>query len=250
MTEQEDDIQIEESYWLTSRRPLEMLVFLVPFILLYEICLVFVLRNDQGTITNRAHEWLVRYFDFAIPEEVGLSFPSLVIVVVLLLWHVLGRHSWRPAWGTVGLMVIESALLAIPLVVLSRFVHELLPMVGQNEPILGSLGPMGLIAISIGAGLYEELLFRMLLFFLVHTLVVDLLRFSSLIGTLLAIVLSAVLFALYHPPAGPEATYTTARAFFYISAGLFFGVVYVFRGFGIVVAVHAFYDLVTLFAPD
>jgi membrane protease YdiL (CAAX protease family) len=109
---------------------------------------------------------------------------------------------------------------------------------------------MGLIAISIGAGLYEELLFRMLLFFLVHTLVVDLLRFSSLIGTVLAIVLSAVLFALYHPPVGPEATYTSARAFFYIAAGLFFGLVYAVRGFGIVVAVHAFYDLVTLFAPD
>ena len=47
----------------------------MPFILLYEICLVYVLRSDQGTITNRAHEWLVRTFDFAIPEEVGLSFP-------------------------------------------------------------------------------------------------------------------------------------------------------------------------------
>ena len=147
-------------------------------------------------------------------------------------------------------MIVESALLVIPLVVLSRFVHELIPMVGQDEPILDSLGPMGLIAISIGAGLYEELLFRMLLFFLVHTLVVDLLRFSSLIGTVLAIVLSAVLFALYHPPVGPEATYTSARAFFYIAAGLFFGLVYAVRGFGIVVAVHAFYDLVTLFAPD
>jgi membrane protease YdiL (CAAX protease family) len=90
----------------------------------------------------------------------------------------------------------------------------------------------------------------MLLFFLIHTFVVDLLRFSSLIGTLLAIVISAVLFAFYHPPVGPEATYTTARAFFYIAAGLFFGLIYVVRGFGIVVAVHAFYDLVTLFAPD
>ena len=250
MADHEDDISIEDSYWLTSRRPLEMLVFLIPFILLYEICLVFVLRNDQGTITNRAHKWLVRYFDFAIPEEIGLSFPSMVIFVVLLLWHVLSRHAWRPSWPTIGLMVVESALLTLPLVVLSRFVHELVPMAGQAEPILRGLGPMGLIAISIGAGLYEELLFRMLLFFLVHAFVVDLLRFSSVIGTVLAIILSAILFALYHPPVGPEATYTTARAFFYVSAGLFFGVIYVFRGFGIVVAVHAFYDLITLFGPD
>ncbi len=250
MADHEEDIKIDRSYWATSRRPLEMLVFLLPFILLYEICLVFVLRNDQGTITNQAHQWLVRYFDFAIPEELGLSFPPLVIFVVLLLWHFLSRNPWRPAWGTIGLMVVESALLAIPLVVLSRFVHELLPMVGQEETILGGLGPMGRIAMSIGAGLYEELLFRMLLFFLIHTFVVDLLRFSSLTGTMLAILLSAVLFALYHPPVGPEATYLTGRTFFYIAAGLFFGLVYVARGFGIVVAVHAFYNLVTFFAPD
>ena len=31
------------------------------------------------------------------------------------------------SWSTIGLMTLESALLALPLVVLSRFVHELVP---------------------------------------------------------------------------------------------------------------------------
>ena len=33
------------------------------------------------------------------PKKLGLSFPPLVIFVVLLLWHFLSRNPWRPAWG-------------------------------------------------------------------------------------------------------------------------------------------------------
>ena len=95
---------------------------------------------------------------------------------------------------------------------------------------------MGLIAISIGAGLRRSCCSECCSS-LVHAFVVDLLRFSSLIGTLLAIILSAVLFALYHPPVGPEATYTTSRAFFTSRPDLLRSGLRV-QGFGIVVAVR------------
>ena len=59
-------------------------------------------------------------------------------------------------------------------------------------------------------------------------------------GAGIAVVISAVAFAAYHPPAG------VAAAVFYLLAGLYFGAIYAIRGFGIVVGVHAIYDVVVV----
>ena len=75
----------KDSYWHSAKKPLEVLLFLLPFLVFYEICLVFVLqRAGEGTLTNWAHEALNRYLNFAIPDMLGLSFPAIAVVVVLL----------------------------------------------------------------------------------------------------------------------------------------------------------------------
>ena len=158
------------------------------------------------------------------------------------------RSPWTFRFGTLGFMFLEAVAWTVPLVVFSRVVHELIPLVGAQEPVLSQLSPLGKLAISIGAGLYEELVFRMLLIFLIHTLLVDLFRLPSAPSTLLAVVCSAILFTLYHPLEGVDESLSLARVAFYMVAGLSFGGLFVFRGFGIVVAVHAFYDVVTFFS--
>ena len=90
----------------------------------------------------------------------------------------------------------------------------------------------------------------MLLIFLIHTLLVDVLRLPSAPSTLLAVVCSAILFTLYHPLLGPDETVSSARVAFYMVAGLSFGALFVFRGFGVVVAVHSFYDIFTFFSSN
>ena len=61
----------------------------------------------------------------------------------------------------------------------------------------------------------------------------------------IAVLVSAAAFALYHDPAGAGSVAWSAMTFYFL-AGLFFGGVYVWRGFDIVVAVHALYDIVVL----
>ena len=244
-----EDTEHTDSYWHSAKKPLEVLLFLLPFLVFYEFCLVFVLqREGEGTVTNWAHEALNRYLNFAIPDILGLSFPAIAVVVVLLIWHLLTRAPWNIRTSTLGFMFLEAIAWTIPLVVFSRVVHELIPMVGGQEPVISELSPLGKLAISIGAGLYEELVFRMLLIFLIHTLLVDLFRLPSAPSTLLAVVCSAILFTLYHPLQGVDGSLSLARVAFYMVAGLSFGGLFVFRGFGIVVAVHAFYDVVTFFS--
>ena len=108
---------------------------------------------------------------------------------------------------------------------------------------ISQLSPFGKIAVSIGAGLYEELIFRMILLSLLHTVFVDLLRMPERWGIGVAIGISAMLFALYHPLKTGDGVLDIRRAVFFLLAGVYFGVLYVVRGFGIAVATHALYDI-------
>jgi hypothetical protein len=245
-----DEQDLQDSYWRCSKRPLEVLVFLFPFIVIYELCLLYVLRDERGTVTNSAHEGIIRFFGVVDIDMLGLSLPGVAVILVLLIWHLLLRRSWALRWNVFGLMFMESVLWTIPLLVFSRVIHEFLPMVAGQEVIITELGTVGRIAISIGAGLYEELLFRMLVIGVIHTILVDALGLASFLGTAIAVGVSAVLFTEYHPLLGVDGSRAMGRVVFYLMAGLFFGVLFVSRGFGVVVAVHAFYDIVIMLAGD
>jgi membrane protease YdiL (CAAX protease family) len=86
----------------------------------------------------------------------------------------------------------------------------------------------------------------MLLIAAIHTLLVDVGKASHFTGGLVAIVVSALLFMLYHPLRDVAGDFSMRAAVFYFMAGLYFGAVFVSRGFGIVVAVHALYDVATI----
>jgi len=242
------------SYWATSRRPLQILAFLLPLIVLFEVGLALLLRSESGIITNKAHESLLRFFDaFGINASSGLFLGGLAIIVVLLVWHLLVREPWRVDFAAAGLMALESLVLVAPLLVIGRIVSQIAGLTGVAAAgsaagpgaALADLDPWSEVAISVGAGLYEELLFRMMLIAAIHTLLVDVGKASHRLGLGIALVVSSAAFAAYHPLAGPGGGFSFSRLVFYFTAGLYFGAVYIVRGFGIVVAVHAFYDILT-----
>ena len=108
---------------------------------------------------------------------------------------------------------------------------------------IGQLGLFEKVAVSIGAGLYEELVFRMLIIALIHTIVCNFLKLSEVVGLFSGVLVSAILFSLYHdlPDTG---SLPPISLFFYGVAGIYLGILYVLRGFGITAAAHAIYDVV------
>ena len=87
-------------------------------------------------------------------------------------------------------------------------------------------------------------LFGLLLIAAVHLLLVDVGGLKSRTGTIIAVAVSAFAFMLYHE-LRPDGVLSLQRLAFFMVAGLYFSAVFVVRGFGIVVAVHAIYDIVT-----
>jgi len=242
-----------ESYWTESRRPIVILAFLLPLILAYELCLWLLLRSRDGVTisTVEAHKRILQFFAaFDIAPTGGLFLGGLLIIAVLLVWHLLARDSWRFRPWVLGGMAVESLLLALPLLVMSMVIATQIPAAAAAPMTdLMDLGVGSRIAISIGAGLYEELVFRMLLIAVIHTLLVDVAKLSHAAGMTVAIVLSAAAFTFYHDLSGLSGADLAQRMVFYFLAGGYFGILFVARGFGIVVGVHATYDILTVLIP-
>lgn len=226
-----------DSYWARSTQPLPVLLFLAPLIALYEIGSTLYLTDpDTGHVreTIRAHALFSRFFElFGVG---GAMLPGVAMIVVLLLWHIMSRQSWRVRPQILLLMAAESAAWTLPLFVLGQ-AAELAALAAPAPSPDRSFGALATIA--IGAGLYEELLFRMVAIAAVHFILVDLFNMKETPGRLGAIAIAAIAFAVYHDD-------WSANLVFFLLAGLYFGGLYVYRGFGIVVATHAIYDLVVL----
>lgn len=236
-----------EAYGERSREPLTILAFLLPAVLFYEGRLLFASAAGGERLVNKAQHEIFRVLAELGLGPVGLALPGIALVLVLLLWHLLLRKPWRVDPPTLLWMAAESAAMAVPLLVLAKLLAAAVPAAATAGGV-GELDLGGRIAVSLGAGLYEELLFRLLLLAALHTVLVDLLRMPDRAGTAVAVAIAAVLFAAYHPLGeGGEAW---RRGGFFLLAGLWLGLLMVWRGFGITVGAHALYDIVVLTAFD
>lgn len=237
------------AYW--STRPLHILAFLLPLVIAYEVGSALTLAGP-GTDTSRTirAELILDSF-FRLFGVGGLYLPGILLVVVLTFWHLLSRDRWRLHPPVLAWMLLEAALWTLPLLVMGQilqraFRSSLAPMAQVAAQSIYELPALTRATISIGAGVYEELLFRLVGIALVHAIAADLLRVRDGPAKVVAVFVSAIAFALYHDVSLSTGGIDPARLTIFFLAGLYFGTVYVLRGFGIVVAVHALYDLAVL----
>jgi hypothetical protein len=112
-----------------------------------------------------------------------------------------------------------------------------------------ALGPGGLglatqLMISLGAGIYEELLFRVLLVGMLAWMGRRLFGWGGTAAGLFATVLGALVFSAFHY-VGPYGDHLDLASFtFRAIAGVLFSGLYLLRGFGITAWTHALYDVV------
>ncbi|MCB9840801.1 MAG: CPBP family intramembrane metalloprotease [Phycisphaeraceae bacterium] len=258
----------DNSYFSLATRPLHVLVFLAPLIILYEIGARTLLGDAAGGIESiRAHERLAQALQ--VLGVAGQVLPWVVLVTILGVWHIIARDSWRIRPGVLAGMLAESVVGTLPLLVLAAALFgssasshgaamapttatpQVAPDTGENvgtvsasSDALDGLSVPAKGVLSIGAGLYEELVFRMLLLAAIHLILHDFLGIRNAVAGGVAIAASAIAFALYH-----DATLDASgavRTAFYAIAGVYFGLVCVLRGFGVVVGVHAAYDFIVL----
>ena len=248
-----------EDYWSAARRPLPVLLFLLPILGVYELGVWFLnLESGVADIRNGADSWMRGWLLAAGLEHVWLL-PTLMIVV-LGGWHLWARHPWRCSPSTLLGMLAESLLFAFALIVLGQllslgFEHLGAPTVSvEGSPAHRLLAR----AVSfLGAGLYEEFLFRMAL---LPPCVLLLRRLMPLRWAIItAVAATSLVFAAAHyvtPAPGvwsgelagmAQRLVTEPSLWFGFTfralAGAAFSTLFFTRGFGVTVGCHAAYDL-------
>lgn len=231
----------EHDYWELTRQPLPSLVFIVPLLFLYEAGVALLGQSSPAEIRNGADHWL-RQAILSLGLNAGFVLPSL-IVLALSAWHYTGNYRRQFTLETYAGMTAESLLFSVLLIVMGQAQDLLFQKMSLSELALNVPTELPLAVGYLGAGLYEEFLFRLLLLsglFLALTSC----RIPRPWSMGAAVVISSILFAAAHY-VGPAADgYDHFGFLFRFVAGLYFAALFVFRGFGIAVGTHAAYDLI------
>ena len=234
---------LPSGYLPATQHPWPCLVFILPLLVAYEAGVLALGGPNPESVRNGADHWLRWGL-----SELGLSLfwlPPAVLVVVFAVWAT-RRWADRPGdlTGVLSGMVLESVAFALGLWAFSRALAPLLLRAGialsaratPPEPALRQ------VVTYLGAGLYEEAIFRLALF---SGLLLALRRLDvpRALAVALAASASAVLFSTAHHVGPYGQPYSNYLFVFRLAAGLYFALLYQLRGFGVVVGAHACYNV-------
>ena len=276
-----------DSYLERTSRPVYAILFLVPFIIFYEI----------GTIlinTDVLTQYQVRVVAFVWVQDVVLHLgtssrfawiaPPLVVVVILTGLQIASKKQWYFCLSDYTPMILECVFLAVPLIVLSLLFNspgtrpdnfprpdsvrppaqvsvaaqqrvnapqDLVAALGQQNgvrPKVHSL--MTNIVTGVGAGIYEDLVFRLILICALMVLFQDVIGLNRQNAIALSVLMSAALFSAHHHIVWIDGRLARSAPFnwtefgFRTIAGVYFAILFAIRGFGITAGTHAFYDII------
>lgn len=173
-----------------------------------------------------------------------------IVVVAVLLWQQAaseekGRGKWRVQPRVLAGMLGESVFWTVPLIGIFLIMHHLPAQMamggrhGRAETVLMELHK------AVGAGIYEEFVFRLACIGIVTFLLMKLVDARRDWATTIGVLIAAILFSLYHFSA-QELTWAKFPWYdftFRAMAGVYLGGVFVYRGFGIAVGVHSMYNI-------
>jgi hypothetical protein len=301
-----------DSYLERTSRPIYALVFLLPFIVFYELGTILINTDVLNRTQDRvvAFIWLQSFLDsyLGLGSRFAWVAPPLTVVIVLLALQITSRKRWYFAYADIVPMTIECILLAAPLIVLSLILSgpaesnsniapsgyapltqvaadcsevpsapsivEVKPRLRIEDrrtvPVCSSLISCELrsasaransnnersshllanIVTGIGAGIYEELIFRLILICVLMMLFQDVMGFEHKNSIILSVLISAALFSAHHHIVFVNGQVSLTAPFnrtvfgFRTIAGVYFAALFAIRGFGITAGTHAFYDII------
>ena len=193
-----------------------------------------ILEQITNTMPTLAQD---RLQDFVALLGLTNATPVLAALVIglSLLRHHQQHRPWRfPPWFLIG-MGIEAAVCAIPLFGLGALIGGMVPY---------TIVETGGLALALSAGLYEELVFRLLLIEAGAHVCITFLGMSRTNAMPYLIGLSGVLFACYHAPLLEG--FDVSGLLVYTFGGIWLAVLYRYRGLAIAVLTHVFYDILVL----
>lgn len=285
-------------YWAEASRPLASLAFVVPLLAIYEWGVMSVSQHPQQTHVHQTLRNGVDYWLRAQLSWLGFGYDwcvPMLLVATLVGLQILSRQRWSVRFSVLWGMAAEAAVFAALLIIVGQMlpwtsanippgdgtVEFLRPgeLLHSQEGLLLAEAAAGNISGKIatpsadawphpaprlhwvtclGAGIYEEFVFRLCLVPLIYG-AVRLLGLPREMSLLVTVTTSGLLFAAAHYLQVDVETnrLSLVGTFDYIArhkevwsafgfrflAGCLFGSLLMIRGFGIAAGCHMIYDL-------
>lgn len=240
-----------KTYHQYSRTPFFGLLIVLALLVIYEASSTMLYYEAASMAKRNMAEVMIKrvfwYFGFQY------NFLNWLVYAALLVWAFMSARkqqllAFQPVYFPYAIFesLTYALILGSMVNLMSRGALIHIKFLGQ---VSTDLSPALQMAQALGAGIYEELLFRFfiltaLLFLFQHTLV----NTKPLVRQALALFISAMLFSAYHFLDSAVAQTMTLSAFvlrFY--AGVILGMIFLCRGLGVAAYTHAFYDLFLVF---
>ncbi|MFL3013059.1 MAG: type II CAAX prenyl endopeptidase Rce1 family protein [Candidatus Neomarinimicrobiota bacterium] len=228
------------SYLLISRSSFYSFLFTVPLFFVYEISILFLSSDDILVVRNGA-DFLMRNIleSFEIYGLYGLGVVYFLGLSVTYLYFIKEGQTNEIKINFLFFMFIESLLWsAILYFALFKFMVLLMNPIGKT--ILQQ------VALAIGAGIYEEFLFRVLLISSLVGILKFIFLWKQVTANIVAVILSGGLFSAFHFMGEYGDFFSMELFLLRFFAGIILGGLYFFRGFGIAAYTHSIYDLIIL----
>lgn len=235
-------------YFRVTRGPWYGFLFALPVLVAYEV-LVWVF---QFHTINGADAVLTRGALTALLGPLTAQDRELALLAILLVAGVgcylahrrryRGQDDGQVRVGYFGWMAAESVVYALFFGSAVLAIMQRLPGFGLQ---LGrGFSPLGSLTMALGAGLYEELLFRVLLMGVMVGLLRRLVPTAPYaLAWLTAALVSSFVFSCAHYLGAAGDVFTPESFVFRLIAGALLAMLYAVRGFGVAVWTHALFDV-------
>ena len=228
------------SYLLKSKTSFYSFLFTLPLFFLYEINILFLSWDDILVVRNGA-DFLMRNIleSFDIYGLYGLGLVFFLGLLVTYIFFIKEDQQQEVNVNYLFIMLAESMLWSVVLYfLLFKFMVLLMNPVGKT--ILQQ------VTLAIGAGIYEEFLFRVLLIAGLSGILGFVFMWDKTFKNIIAVVLSGGIFSAFHFMGEYGDFFSMELFLIRFFAGLILGVLYMYRGFGITAYTHSIYDLIVL----
>ena len=225
------------NYWRYSRSAYYSAVAALPLLVIYEILIVLSQSRYWG-IRNAADVWIRTFLMAFDLQAQHLTFVLIGISLALIPIAKSRARGIKLKANYFALMFAECLAFSL---VLGLMLQSILRLGGLSSGGPGS-GLMQNLALSVGAGLFEEIIFRVILLNLLYLLLSTLLR-KKVVAAVVSVLLASFLFSLSHYVGTMADTWQLYSFIFRWGAGLLFTLLYFIRGFAITAYTHALYDI-------
>lgn len=232
-----------KTYFNSTNTLLYSYLISLPLLLLYEI-LIFVAQPESEQVVRISVDvWIKTLFSYFGQDVLSITLIFIALFGIFVLYKERQKLNSLKAGYFLTMLIEASAYAFLLALIISTTVSSLLQIVAPQG--VESLSTIQQLALSLGAGIYEELFFRvilvsLLLFILKYMVQTKWLRYT------LAMVIAALLFSTVHYIGDLGDTFTLGSFLFRFLFGLALNAIYIFRGFGMAAWTHAIYDIMVV----